>query len=408
MFRKLVLLAAVLSIFTPLFATSVINNPPEDPFPIEENLALYDFSGDESKMASFHFSLLTTDKGDEIYTLFGHSGLELVTPDGVSRTYDWGVFDFGRGFYLNFMRGRLYYLMIVSSYERSIFKSEFEGRRLRSMRLNIPDKAKRDVIAYLNRNALPENSTYLYDFYYDNCATRVRDLYNATTGDDFRLWAESIPTGMTIRELAEECMRSSFVANWTVNFIQGKLIDREANLYEACFLPAYLERAIAQYQGTEPEILVKGRAEKESKANYLYQATLLSVIVALLLFVSFRISRRLWGLLSFVVTLVLTIYSIGLFILMFCSYHWSCFYNENILFINPSMVLLAVISLLTVFRPRTSLSIARKYCIVFASVEIILLLLKIVLHSVFAQANLAVIIPLLVFYLGQAYTLRKE
>lgn len=408
MFRKLAAIAIVLLISALLSATSVLNNPPEDPFPVEENLALYDFDKDENRMSGFRFSLLTTEKGDEVYTLFGHSGLQLTTPDGISRTYDWGVFDFGKGFYINFMRGRLYYLMLVSSYDRSLFKSEFEGRTLRSLPLEIPERAKRDMIAYLNRNSLPENSTYLYDFYLDNCATRVRDLYNAATGDDFRHWAEGIRTGLTIRQLAEECMRDDFAANWTINFIQGKRIDREANLYEACFLPSYLEKAISKYQGNEPVTIVQGRSEKQSASNYIYQATLISITAVIILYFAFRISRRLWGLLAFTISLILLLLSLVLFILMFFSYHWSTFFNENILILNPSIILLSVLSFSVMLRPKTSLSIIGRYCIVSSSITLLLLILKLVLHFLFVQDNLAVIIPLLVFYLGQAFILRKE
>ena len=67
-----------------------------------------------------------------------------------------------------------------------------------------------------------------------------------------------------------------------------------------------------------------------------------------------------------------------------------------------------MLSFSVILRPKTSLSIIGRYCIVSSSIALLLLILKLVLHSLFAQENLAVIIPLLVFYLGQAFILRKE
>ncbi len=408
MFRKSVLLIAALFISITLSATSIMDNPPADPFPIEENVSLYDFDGNEEKMEDFRFALLTTDKGDEIYTLFGHSGLELTTPDGRSRTYDWGVFDFENGFYLNFIRGRLYYIMNITGFENSIFKSEFEGRTLRRMDLLIPETSKRDLIAYLNRNALAENRTYLYDFYLDNCATRVRDLYNATTHDGFRNWAEKIETGKTIRDLTIECMRDNFPVNWFINSIQGRSIDSKVNLYEACFLPSYLEMAISSYQGTEPQLLVEGKKAEAKEGSYLLQATLVSILVTALLFLSYRLSRRLWALLTLILSLGLLFLSLVFTVLMFCSYHWSSFFNENLIFINPSMILVTAVSIITVFRPGTSLVAVRRYFTALSLAIVILLILKLLLHTILFQANLPVILPMLILYLGQAYTLRKE
>ena len=125
------------------------------------------------------FSVLTCTPGPDLYSLFGHSALRFQdTLDGriIDWVYNYGTFHFTDDFYVKFARGKLDYML--SKEDFSSFQEEylFTGRGISEQEILFSYDEKVKLLALLEENYLPENRTYRYDFFYDNCSTRLRDV----------------------------------------------------------------------------------------------------------------------------------------------------------------------------------------------------------------------------------------
>ncbi|MCR5731856.1 MAG: DUF4105 domain-containing protein [Sphaerochaetaceae bacterium] len=406
--KKILTILIFLLVSISAYCASIIGNMPEDPFPSEENLAQFDFDSGDKSYSEYQFNLLMTDKGEKLYTHFGHCGLEVITPRGSHYVCDWGVFYFTNGFYYNFVRGRLFYLMKISTLNRSLRKSEIEKRSLLRLPLNIPDQAKENLVKFLDYNNLPEKNTYLYDMYYDNCSTRIRDLYNATTGGDFKAWAEKQDTGLTLRQVSNSYLIDKPLEFWVLNYLQGNKVDKRANRYDAMLVPFCLEDAIADYQNNSSEFITSYEAHDSKIKYHPILPSLVAIILSSIFVFLFKKSRRAWAILMFLFSLVLTILSLVLTFFMFFSLHWYTYFNENYIVLNPTIIIILMTSLLTIFRKNRNLYKAKRYFLLFSFVSVLLLIIKLILPGIFYQDNLEIIIPILIFFISQSYALRKE
>jgi hypothetical protein len=125
-------------------------------------------------------SLLTASPGDELYSVFGHSAIRVMDPvHSIDAVFNYGTFDFNTpNFYMQFVRGKLLYKLSVSSMEHFEADYYLEGRALYEQVINLSLSQKQQIFDFLLLNRLPENAYYHYDFFHDNCATRIRDLFD--------------------------------------------------------------------------------------------------------------------------------------------------------------------------------------------------------------------------------------
>ncbi|MEQ8575940.1 MAG: DUF4105 domain-containing protein, partial [Fulvivirga sp.] len=141
----------------------------------------------------------------ELYSAFGHSAIRVYDPvNGLDLLYNYGVFDFDQpNFYLNFARGNLNYKLAVMDYTRFRDYYIYYNRYIHEQVLNLNIEQKQKLFDFLQWNMKPENQYYLYDYFYDNCATRVRDALITTFGDDITFDGSYIETDYTIRDLTD-------------------------------------------------------------------------------------------------------------------------------------------------------------------------------------------------------------
>ncbi len=123
-------------------------------------------------------SLLTCTPGDELYSIFGHSALRVTDSNSVTDiVYNYGTFNFDdEGFYLKFIRGQLLYYISIEEFESFKFNYQATGRGITEQLLNLSPEEKINIRRSLNENLKEENKFYKYDFFLDNCTTRLRDL----------------------------------------------------------------------------------------------------------------------------------------------------------------------------------------------------------------------------------------
>ncbi|MBL6445000.1 DUF4105 domain-containing protein [Fulvivirga sp. 29W222] len=195
-----------------------------------------------SKDADIHILTCGPYQG-ELYSAFGHSAIRVKDhTNGYDILYNYGVFDFDQpNFYLNFARGHLNYKLGVTEYRRFRDYYIYYNRYIHEQVLNLSHKQKQKLFDFLQWNALPENQYYLYDYFYDNCATRVRDALVKTFEDSIQFDGSYIGTNYSIRELTDLYLKQQPWGDIGIDVCLGLPMDKVATPYEYMFLPDYIE-----------------------------------------------------------------------------------------------------------------------------------------------------------------------
>lgn len=205
----------------------------------------FGLSNVKSQTPSVIISILTCSPGDELYSIYGHNAIRVQNLEtGSDLVYNYGTFDFDTpGFALKFMRGQLPYLLSVATYDDFLYEYQYYKRSVTEQILNLDEPTTEKIIIYLQINMLPENRAYAYDFFKDNCATRIRDVLeqNIVTLH----WDEQKATEKTFRTIIKEYQRPMAWADFGIDLIIGAPADQKTSLSEEMFIPDYLANAIS-------------------------------------------------------------------------------------------------------------------------------------------------------------------
>lgn len=184
--------------------------------------------------------LLTCAPGNATYSIYGHTALRIsVRGTSIDRVYNWGIFDFSTpNFAFRFAKGRLDYML--GSYGYDIFINEYvtEGRAVWSQTLNLTAVEKEKLFALINENLKPENVKYRYDFFFDNCATRIRDILAASASDTIIFPVKE--KQKSFRQLVDPNQKVLPWIDFGADMLLGLQADRKASVADEMFLPAYL------------------------------------------------------------------------------------------------------------------------------------------------------------------------
>jgi len=192
-------------------------------------------------------SLLTCNPGEELYSVFGHNSIRVNDPiNKIDWVYNYGTFSFEEpNFYVKFVKGKLNYMLSVNHFRDFIYSYQHENRTIREQILNLTNNQKQEIFKFLEINRLPQNKFYLYDFFFDNCATRVRDVFEDNMKDDL-VFASDYKDSLSFRDLLSPYLEEHHWSRFGINLILGSIVDRSATLSETAFLPDYLEIAVAK------------------------------------------------------------------------------------------------------------------------------------------------------------------
>jgi hypothetical protein len=206
-------------------------------------------------------SLLTIAPGEELYSAFGHSAVRVHDPRlGLDRVYNYGTFDFDPpGFYGKFVLGKLNYRLDIEGFGRFERVYHFFRRSYREQEFNLSAEQRQALFNFLEVNYLPENRYYLYDFFFDNCATRIRDILGQVLGDSLRLRDPDAAGDSTFRDLLDVYLQDRPWPDFGIDLALGATVDRQATYSERMFLPDYLAAELSRAQvlrGGQPQPLV--------------------------------------------------------------------------------------------------------------------------------------------------------
>ncbi len=215
---------------------------------------------------SLTISVVTIGQGTEVWELFGHD--EIWVHDATSRTdsiYDWGRFDLDqKGFIPHFLRGRMLYSMGTADLA-SEMRSYRGNRTMWVQQLDLTPAERAAVRDYVRWNEQPANRPYLYDYFLDNCATRLRDVFNRAVGGAVQAQLTAKTTSSTYRSHSLRLMQREFFLMTGVDIGLGREADKPLSQWEESFLPGRLQedlRGIRLDGGARP--LVKSERVLQS------------------------------------------------------------------------------------------------------------------------------------------------
>ncbi len=197
---------------------------------------------------TLRISLLTMLPGHEVYSLFGHSAIRIRSDArGLDRTYNFGTFDFAQPFFMvRFARGQLDYILDTAPFVDELAQYQFLGRPIIEQRLALTPVAAETLLGNLETNALPENRAYRYDFFFDNCSTRILAAIERATTEAGQgpLRLAPAATHPTFRQLLAPYTRGTPTLAMGMDLGIGTPSDRVATDREQTFLPIGLADAL--------------------------------------------------------------------------------------------------------------------------------------------------------------------
>jgi hypothetical protein len=369
------------------------------------------------------FELVTIEPGDELYTWWGHTAI-VVTDEkgGESRFYNYGLFSFGQEqFFANFAMGRLWFEVQAL---RTVPAMKAYGRFNRTMRvqkLNIPLDRRLEVAQFLEVNILPENRKYLYDHYYDNCATRVRDLLDLASGGALKAATQGL-ANTTFRQITRRFSGAHFLADTLLMFLMGGGIDDPMTEWETMFLPTELELQLDKLMITDSSGRSVPFVEKKSVSveavgrgpipelapSSLPRSLVLGggtgAIIALLAFL-LRNKRRgheiHFGIASSMIGLGIGLPALVLTFMALFTDHAVTYWNENVILATPFVFAAALLGILFASGVRRAGTIAAWLWLSQFALALVYLLLKFI--PGFVQSNWPIVAIILPVYASLTY-----
>jgi hypothetical protein len=354
--------------------------------------------------------VMTMGPGAEIWERFGHIGIGVRdSSTGVDSLYDYGRFSFSDpGFLVHFLQGRMRYWMAG---QEAGWYAEFYRRADRSVyiqELNLTPQQRVEVRDFLRWNELGENRYYRYDYYRDNCSTRIRDLLDRVLGGAIRRQTDTMQTGTTYRSHTQRLTSADVPMYTAITTGMGHAVDQPISAWEEMFLPLavrdHLRRVtVPGPDGTPVPIVAAEHTLNESAAylvraqppgwvpRYLAVGVLVGALALLLgwLGMTRRWARTVFAMLGTLWYLVLGLGGVILLGLWGFTDHWVTYRNENVMQFNLFALPLVVLLPLALRRGGKSARAARRASVVVAAVSLAGLLLKIL--PVFYQVNLEII-----------------
>jgi hypothetical protein len=296
-------------------------------------------------------SLLTCAPGDELYSTFGHTALRLV--DSSKQTdiiYNYGTFDFDDpDFYVKFTRGKLNYFLSVESLPQFMYEYQMEKRAVIEQELNIPASAKTAIADALTENLAGANRYYKYDFLYNNCTSRIRDIIQKYAG--LSVPSPLVPQKTTFRNMLHEYLDKGGKP-WSklgIDLLLASPIDKKVTITQSMFLPDYLMKGIDSAAPGKDGSFIKSRtvinagSPSAPGSNY-WPLFILSGVCIVIAFVSLLKNKTAQTLTKvFDVLLFLKTGLIGCLLLFmwFGTDHKSCAVNYNLLWALPTHLIAA-------------------------------------------------------------------
>jgi hypothetical protein len=219
-------------------------------------------------------SILTCDPGMDVYSMYGHTAIRISDPtQGLDAVFNYGLFSFDSpNFMYRFAKGQTDYLMGGERFKGWLTQYDEEKRSVYEQVLNLSPEGKNILFRALIENAKPENRMYRYNFFMDNCATRVRDMIERNAGSPI-IFTENRPSE-SYRDLIKKFHHSFRWIDLGIDLLVGKKADLPVSAYGQMFLPEYLKDQFAKAEisidGKEQPFVIETKTLREYPNSKLY------------------------------------------------------------------------------------------------------------------------------------------
>jgi hypothetical protein len=325
--------------------------------PLIENAADIRLPADWNRV---QFYLITVDVGNRLWDNFGHTALRMVDENSATDiVFNWGLFDTSVGFMrfgANFARGLMEYQLGVSPPHWELSRYQGEARTVWQDRITLTNAQKLQLYQRLSWNLRPENVVYSYDYFFDNCTTRVRDYLNEALGGTLADQSQLL-VSRTFRDEVQSHYASLPLIALSLDVLMNERIDRRMSQWEQMFLPASLRDQLNRLGLlADGEVLEQFTPPADKLSPYLVTGLLLVPLLFLLLCVrkasiaSFSsqpgftlrvpsLSYRLLGLMGLFISLFSGVYGSMMVLGWLFSTHQDIHANINLLLFWPTDLL---------------------------------------------------------------------
>lgn len=320
-------------------------------------------------------SLLTCSPGNELYSLFGHSALRVIDSSSVTDiVYNYGTFNFDdEDFYLKFIRGKLLYSLSIDNFNDFTFEYQITNRSIREQVLNLSGEEKMSLYQALLENLKEDNRYYKYDFFFDNCTTRLRDIIIKHKTPPPVLPAV-MPAGYSFRNAIHQYLDAAN-QDWSklgIDILLGARTDKIMTVSQQEFLPDNLMSALDSSHNVKmvqsgKELFV---AQKNNGGTWFSPTLFFLLLLLLYVLCSLPSSEFFKNVMIFLDMLLFFITGLLGIILIFMwvgTDHSMTKNNYNLIWALPTHILMA-------FFVRSSKTFAKKYFTFNAILSILLLI----------------------------------
>jgi len=318
--------------------------------------------------------LLTFGWGDVVWERFGHNAIWIKDrAHGTDMTYNWGMFDFNQpNFVWRFVTGDTRYWMEPIDYSSMVAYYKQHNRSILAQELNLTPAQRLKLQQFVQWNALPQNKFYRYDYYRDNCSTRLRDAIDHALSGQLQTSTVTRMTSGTYRWHTQRLMTGDVPLYTGVTLALGHPADKPLSIWQEMFLPVRMANDlrtvnIADSIGTqiplirsETAIFTAGRPpEPAAPPYYLPLFVAVGIVFAAVLVLLVRSAEGGNRFAMFTATALATLWSliagIGGLALVFAWFFTSHYFmgrNENLMHVDPLSIVLVVLIPLSIYARR--------------------------------------------------------
>jgi hypothetical protein len=313
---------------------------------------------------SLQVYLLTIGPGDEVWERFGHNAIgirDLRAHTDIA--YNWGLFNFQQpGFVAKFVRGDMMYWMAGSDAATDMAMYIARNRSITIQELNLSPNQRGSLLEALRVNAREENKYYHYNYFLDNCSTRVRDALDRVLGGALREATEGVSASRSFRSASLALMAEDLVTATGIDIGLGRPADRHMSAWEEMFIPMHMRDRLrivqipndrgqrARLVSSERLVFQARRApDSERPPNHAPLFLVTSTLVGAAFLVAVRVAAgprhqsRTARLLIGVWSLAVGLLGAVLVFLRLGTHHTFTFQNLNLLQYNPLWLLAALL-----------------------------------------------------------------
>ena len=295
-------------------------------------------------------SILTSYPSDEeVFTLYGHTAIRILDPaQNIDLVFNYGIFDFHTpNFIYRFAKGETDYMLGVADFQNYFIEYQMRGSKVVEQALNLNQVEKEKLWQALIVNYEPQNRTYRYNFFFDNCSTKPRDLVEKAV--EGKINYKENKNKLTFRDLINDCTRNHYWYTFGCDLALGSPTDRITTIREQMFLPLYLVSAFDEATISTPSgesrklvqsssVLIEENKDIDKSSPSLFSPLFVSISLLLavttLTIIAFKRKKIFRGI-DIVLFSIAGRAGLSLFFLSFISTHPATNPNWSLIWLHP-------------------------------------------------------------------------